>query len=380
MSKNDADDSLNVEARAFKKKLDELLASGRVYVAIQFLDKLSRDKQLSLFESKLELDSRCKLAWLYKINLLRSLGRVREALAWTCLECDLFPDNVEAQAIKQQLKRRLGLLPQKPESQTVCNGLDQDDIWKGVAGMRELKAILERDVILPMSEPELYKKYRLSLPNGILLYGPPGCGKTFIAQKLGRILGFYFYEVKPSDLGSIYVHGTQQKIGKLFANAREKTPCLLFLDELDALIPVRDERINHSYAAEVNEFLTHLNKAAEQRVLVVGATNRLDKIDSAAIRPGRFDKKIYIGQPDLEARTQLLKFYMADRPQEKVDWVRIARECEGYTCAEIEHIINESARKALDRRRSICEEDLLASLAQNPPLHAYDYQEKMQEK
>jgi transitional endoplasmic reticulum ATPase len=370
MSKDNTDDKLNAEAKAFKQRLDILLARGRIADAIRYLDKSSRDGQLSLFESKSELDARRRMAWLYKINLLRSVGRSREALAWACLESELNPDNVDAHAMKQQLKKRLGLLPEDNPGRGNPCPTKKDDRWTGVAGMRELKAVLERDVILPLEQPELYKKYRVSLPNGILLYGPPGCGKTFIAQKLGRILGFHFAEIKPSDLGSIYVHGTQEKIGQLFSKAREKAPCLLFFDELDALLPTRSGDVGHHYAAEVNEFLTHLNKAAEHRVLVVGATNRLDKIDSAALRPGRFDKKIFVGQPDLEARTQLLKLYMADRPQEKIDFVAMGRECEGYTCAELEHIVNESARRALERRRSICKDDLLAALAKYPPAHA----------
>jgi transitional endoplasmic reticulum ATPase len=238
--------------------------------------------------------------------------------------------------------------------------------------MRRLKAILERDVLLPMLEPELYKQYRISLPNGILLHGPPGCGKTFVAEKLGEILDFTFVQIKPSDLGSIYVHGTQEKIGQLFEEARNNRPSLLFFDELDALLPSRGGQVSHHYAAEVNEFLTQLNKAADRGILVIGATNRLDGIDPAALRPGRFDKKIYVGLPDLEARVELLKMYLTDRPQESMDIVMLARESDGYTCAELEHIINEAARRALDSRRSICSEDIMAALAANSPAHADD--------
>ena len=370
MSKDFNSDGFSSEMWELKQKLDILLAMGRIADAIRFLDRFSVSQQLLLFEPKMASEARRQLAFLYKVNLLRSVGRSREALAWACLECELNSEDVEAQAIKLQLKGRLGLLS---ESDTILknNRRDiKDDNWTGIAGMRELKAILERDVILPLEQPELYRQYRVKLPNGILLYGPPGCGKTYITQKLGHILGFQYCEIRPSDLGSIYVHGTQEKIGKLFRTAREKAPCLLFFDELDALLPVRSESVGHHYSAEVNEFLTHLNKAAEHRVLVVGATNRLDKIDSAALRPGRFDKKIFVGQPDLEARTQLLKLYMANRPQEKIDFVKVGRECEGYTCAELEYIVNESARRALGRRRPISWDDLLTSLAKNPPAHA----------
>jgi SpoVK/Ycf46/Vps4 family AAA+-type ATPase len=366
------DDRFSSEIFELKQRLNILLAQGKVSNALRFLDRFSGDKQMMLFEPSLALNARRRLAFLYKIDLLRSLRRIREALAWACLECELFPENVEAQAIKEQLKHRLGLLPQNDTTTTADVHLEQDDIWSGVAGMRELKAILQRDVILPLEEPELYRKYRVPLPNGILLYGPPGCGKTFIAQKLGRILGFHFLDIKPSDLGSIYVHGAQENIGRLFNKARENAPCLLFFDELDALLPVRDESVGFHYSAEVNELLTQLNKSSEQRVLVVGATNRIDKIDPAALRPGRFDKKIFVGQPDLEARTQLLKLYMDKRPQEKIDFVKMARECEGYTCAELEYIVNESARRALSKHRPICWDDLLTSLAKNPPAHAND--------
>jgi len=370
MPQGSQDDWLGPESRAWKRRLSELLARGRVADAVRLLDRISSDRQMALFEPRFTVNARRRLAWLYKINLLRSLGRTREALAWTCLECELCPDNVAAQALKEQLKQQLGFVPRNDAATATSYGLEKDDIWKGVAGMRELKAVLERDVVLPLAQPELYRKYRVPLPNGILLYGPPGCGKTFIAQKLGSILGFHFTKVRPSDLGSIYVHGSQGKIGALFRSAREKAPCMLFFDELDALLPVRDGQLYHHYAAEVNEFLTQLDKASEDRVLVVGATNRLDRIDSAAIRAGRFDKKVFVGQPDLEARVELLSLYMGDRPQDEIDFVRMGRECEGYTCAELEYVVNEAARQALEHRRPISAGDLLAALAANPPAHA----------
>jgi len=102
MPKNEADDNLSSEHKAFKQRLDILLACGRIADAIRYLDRISRDGQLSLFESKSELEARRRLAWIYKINLLRSAGRFREALAWTCLESELNPDNVDAHAMKQQ--------------------------------------------------------------------------------------------------------------------------------------------------------------------------------------------------------------------------------------------------------------------------------------
>ena len=128
-----------------------------------------------------------------------------------------------------------------------------------------------------------------------------------------------------------------------------------------------EDSTSHHYSAEVNELLTQLNECAKSKILVVGATNLLEKIDPAILRPGRIDKKVFIGPPDLEARNELLKLYMSDRPQETVNWLKLAEGCEYYTAVEIEHVVNEAARLALAGSRHITEEDILKALVDNPP-------------
>ena len=206
--------------------------------ALKVLDDIIEWVSPSLFDSADDVRRDRRLALLCKIEILREAGRLAEALAWTCLECELNPENVETQVLRERLKKALRLDSQESQT-TVPQGRDTSSLWAGVAGMRGVKATLERDVIFPLQEPEIYEKYRIDLPNGVLLYGPPGCGKTFIARKLADILDFEFIEVKPSDLASTYVHGGQKKIRELFDHAKEKAPTLLFLDEVDAFLPKR---------------------------------------------------------------------------------------------------------------------------------------------
>jgi transitional endoplasmic reticulum ATPase len=358
--------------RGLHERIGLLMVRGQYRSALDLLARVIEDP-LPLFQGEDWVVEERRLAWLYRIHLLRERNHITEALAWACLEAELNPDNVAAIALKERLKREAGLLPlrkNKP-SAPLEQSTAGNDFWSGVAGMRDLKAMLERDVILPLLEPEIYSHYRVTLPNGILLYGPPGCGKTFIARKLAALLKFNFIEVTPGNLASVYVHGTQGKIAKLFEDARAQAPCMLFFDELDAMTPNREgSSVGHHYASEVNEFLVQLNECNKHNILVVGATNLLERIDPAVRRPGRLDKKFFIGPPDYEARLELTKLCMASRPQEEMDWKTCASELEGYTCAEIEFVVNEAARLALGQKRHIITGDILNAAGNNPPMHS----------
>ena len=359
-------------------RVGEFVSREQHRKALDYLSKFIEDT-VPLFGSEPWVLEERHLAWLYRIELLREWGKVTEALAWACLEVELNPKNVPAIAMKEKLKRlawpssEKNTFPIASQTSSISPTL-----WTGVAGMRELKAMLERDVILPLQEPEIYEVYGLDIPNGILLYGPPGCGKTFIARKLADIIGFAFREIKPGDLGSIYVHGTQEKIAALFAEARKKAPSMIFFDEFEAMAPKRDsDSVGHHYASEVNEFLVQLNECGKKGILVVGATNLPDKIDTAVLRPGRIDKKFFVGPPDYEARIELLRLNIAHRPQEKIEWHRCALELENYTCAEIEYLVDESARHALEKNRVINTGDILYAAGKNPPAYTSEMIEKM---
>jgi len=345
-------------------KVQKLILRGQKQQSLNILEKVI-GSFLPLFADDPVMRHERRLAWLLRINLLREWGRNAEALAWICLECELNPNNVDAQALKKRMLQDLNLISRQTE-EIIDPSLYFK--WAGVAGMRLLKTQLEREVLYPIIEEELYLKYKVSLPNGILFHGPPGCGKTFITRKLARELKFHFLEIKPSDLASIYVHGSQEKIGDMFSEAEEKGPTVLFIDEIDAFVPKRGGNdVGHHYSSEVNEFLSQLNEAWIRKVLVVGATNNINNIDQAILRPGRFDRQIYIGLPDMEARQELFKLSLKDRPLGIIDHFTLAKISEGFTPAEIVLICDDAARQAIVERKPISMDFLITEIESKTP-------------
>lgn len=222
-----------------------------------------------------------------------------------------------------------------------------------VAGMADLKALFRRDFIRIVRNPKVAQAYGIKPSNCTLLYGPQGCGKTLIAEKAAQESGLKYKVVNPSELGSIYVHGSQQKIAELFAEAEKKGPMILIFDEFDAIVPKRDSDLNANQANEVNEMLTQLNNCASRGIYVLATTNRPLLLDPAIMRKGRIDRAVYVALPDKDARAELFRIEIEKRPNLGIDYDLLAKATENYTGSDISFIVEESARlcfeETLDR-------------------------------
>ena len=253
----------------------------------------------------------------------------------------------------------------KPKLKNLKNGQG----FKAIAGMQELKETIQLDVIDALSDKEKYAEYGLTIPNGMLLYGPPGCVKTFFAERIAEEIGFNFYQIKPSDIQSKFINESQENIKRLFDEARENAPSIIFIDELDAVVPNRNNTgINHMNTSAVNEFLAQMNNCGDDGVFIIGATNRPNVIDPAVLRAGRLDKTIYLPPPDFEARELMFRLYLDKRPREiGLDYEELAKATENYVSSDIKFLSDEASRKALKMKSRITKEILLETINSNRP-------------
>lgn len=225
----------------------------------------------------------------------------------------------------------------------------QGNGFADVAGMSEIKMLMQKKIINILRNPEKAEHFKIQIPNGMLLYGPPGCGKSFIAEKFAEEAGYNYVFVKSSDLASIYVHGSQEKIGKLFEEARKNAPTILNFDEFEALVPNRSKVNNASESGEVNEFLSQLNNCGKDQIFVIASSNRPDLIDPAILRKGRMDNIIYIPVPDKDARQGIFEIHMKNRPVSgEIDFDHLADITENFVASDIAYIVNDAATRAFE--------------------------------
>ena len=245
--------------------------------------------------------------------------------------------------------------------------------FDAIAGMKELKAQLQLDVIDALHKPEEYAKYGVTIPNGMLLYGPPGCGKTFFAKHFAEEVGFNFMLATPSTLKSRFVNATQENIAKMFQEAKKNAPTIIFIDEINELLPNRDSDAHEMSKSAVNEMLAQMDRTGEKGIFIIGATNYPDMIDPAMLRAGRLDKKFYLPPPDFEARKAMFEMYLKNRPLDfGMDYDKLSTLTANYVSSDIEFLVNEASRLALKEKSRITMA-ILASIIKSTkpsvPLH-----------
>ena len=244
------------------------------------------------------------------------------------------------------------------EAGSVSAGLDEARAYDAehtgltladVAGLDEVKKRLEAAFLAPMRNPELRKLYGKSLRGGLLLYGPPGCGKTFIARAVAGELGARFITVSFADLIDMFVGRSERNIHELFEVARRNAPCVVFLDEVDAIGQKRSQLRNTPMRSAVNQLLLELDDVASDNtgVFLLAATNHPWDVDSALRRPGRFDRTLLVLPPDGPAREGVFRYHLRGRPVAGIDLARLSRLTDGYSGADIAHVCETAAERAL---------------------------------
>ena len=272
------------------------------------------------------------------------------------------------QTLNGELEVELSI-PEEKVAKIQPKGNKKGKGFSAIAGMQELKNTIQLDVIDALNQKERYAEYGLTIPNGMLLYGPPGCGKTFFAEKMTEEIGFNFYQIKPSDIQSKFVNASQENIKNLFDEAKQNAPSIIFIDELDALVPNRDtSNISHMNTSAVNEFLAQMNNCGDDGIFIVGATNRPNAIDPAILRSGRLDKHIYLPPPDFEARKLMFELYLKKRPTEiGLNYEELAKATENYVSSDIKFLCDEASRRALKDNLRITKLIVLETVKNNKP-------------
>ena len=225
--------------------------------------------------------------------------------------------------------------------------------WDDVGGLEELKEELREAVEWPIKHKEAFDYVNVQTPKGVLLYGPPGTGKTLIAKALAKMTDSNFISVKGPELLSKWVGESEKGVREIFRKARAAAPCIIFFDEIDALVPRRSSGGSSSHVTEnvVSQILTEIDGLEELHdVLIIGATNRLDIVDEALLRPGRFDRIIEVPLPDTKGREHIFKIHTNKKPLDTdVNISKLVELTNGFSGAEIEAIANRAAITALKR-------------------------------
>lgn len=247
-----------------------------------------------------------------------------------------------------------------------------------VGGLEALKERLRMDIVYPLQRPDLFRAYGKKIGGGVLLYGPPGCGKTHLARAAAGECGANFFVVEIQAVLDMWLGESEKRLHAIFEAARAAAPSIVFFDEIEAIGGARHQVRHGPGRRLVNQLLAELDGAgaSNEAVLVIGATNAPWDVDPALRRPGRFDRVVFVPPPDAGARENVLRLALRERPTETLDLASIARRCSRYSGADLHHLVEVASERALTealrtgKMRPITQSDVLASLDRVRPTTA----------
>ena len=239
---------------------------------------------------------------------------------------------------------------------TNIHAVNSNVTFKDVAGIKEIKEELE-EVVDFLNEPNKYLKYGVKLPKGVLLIGPPGVGKTLIARAVAGEADVPFFYQSGASFVQIYVGMGAKKVRELFAKAKQNAPAIVFIDEIDAVGKKRSGTSNDERESTLNELLTQMDGfEGDSGVIVIAATNKVEVLDEALLRAGRFDRRVHVGLPNIEDRKKILELYL-DGKNHEIDTEKLAVDTTGFSSAALSTLINEALLNMIKRKAKILDSD-----------------------
>jgi AAA+ superfamily predicted ATPase len=299
-------------------------------------------------------------AFLLHAKILAGVGEIQQAIAEYKRAVEL-----DRSLVDTEFAARLGIGATETESEVVDGKvraawgeeeatpkreIERPKInFSDVGGMEKVKEEIRLKIIYPLTHADLYQAYGKPIGGGILMYGPPGCGKTYLARATAGEIKAAFISVGINDVLDMWIGNSERNLHSLFEQARQNKPCVLFFDEVDALGASRSDMRNHAGRQLINQFLAEMDgvKSSNEGVLILAATNAPWHLDSAFRRPGRFDRVLFVPPPDTAARSAILRLQCKGKPMEEIDFDHIGKKTENFSGADMKAVVDVTIERKL---------------------------------
>lgn len=260
-------------------------------------------------------------------------------------------DHNDRDELADRRRNKLKLLHFDASGKDLVESEKPHETFADVGGLEDVKKKIRLNFILPLKQPELFAAYGREAGGSLLLYGPPGCGKTFLARAVAGEIDANFMHIELQAILGMYVGQSENNLHDIFEKARENKPCVIFIDELDAMGGSRNQMRQHHDRILVNQLLMELDglRTFNDQVFVIGATNTPWYLDSALRRPGRFNHMIFVPPPEEQERETILKLKLAGKPLSSLDLSKISKETKHFSGADLEQIVKDAVEGALER-------------------------------